>query len=159
MRTVRSGSFRAYCEAVSEISDAVASQRSLPALLKMLLPSSVRRRQRIRQTALPTIALSVLTVLLCSTPVLALDPSLDVSQYGHTAWTSRNGFLNGAVYAISQTADGYLWLGAQSGAVRFDGVRAAPLAPPPDQQLPSTVVEPSFRHATEPSGSAPLTGW
>ena len=131
MRTVRSGFSRAYCEAVSEISDAVASQRSLPAPLKMLVPSSVRRRQRVRQTALPTIALSVLTVLLGATPVRALDPSLDLSQYGHTAWTSRNGFSNGAVYAISQTADGYLWLGTQSGAVRFDGVRAVPLTLPP----------------------------
>jgi len=137
MRTVRSDSFRGRYEAVSEISDA---ERCLPALLRMLLPSSLRRRRLTRQPALPTIALSVLTVLQ-STSALALDPSLDVSQYGHTAWTSRSGFLNGAVYAISQTPDGYLWLGTQSGAVRFDGVRAVPLALPPGQQLPSTVVE------------------
>ena len=73
-------------------------------------------------------------------PALALDPSLDISQYAHTAWTFRNGFLNGAVYAIAQTSDGYLWLGTQSGVVRFDGVRAVPLALPAGQQLPSTAV-------------------
>ena len=92
--------------------------------------------------ALALIALSILTVLLSSPPVLALDPSLDISQYAHTAWTFRNGFLNGAVYAIAQTADGYLWLGTQSGVFRFDGVRAVPLALPPGQQLPSTAVWP-----------------
>ncbi|MBV9744300.1 MAG: PAS domain-containing protein, partial [Acidobacteriia bacterium] len=85
-------------------------------------------------------AVSTLNVLLWSLPVLALEPSLDVSQYAHGAWTFRSGFLNGAVYAIAQTPDGFLWLGTQSGVVRFDGVRAAPLALPPGQQLPSTAV-------------------
>jgi signal transduction histidine kinase/ligand-binding sensor domain-containing protein len=86
------------------------------------------------------IALRTLTLLLCSFPALALDPSLDISQYAHTAWTFRNGFLNGTVYAFAQTPDGYLWLGTQSGIVRFDGVRALPLPLPPGQQLPSTSV-------------------
>jgi PAS domain S-box-containing protein len=93
------------------------------------------------QPRLAHIALSTLAVLLRSSPVLALDPSLDISQYAHTAWTFHDGFSQGAVYAIAQTADGYLWLGTQSGLLRFDGVRMAPLAPPPGQQLPSTVVE------------------
>jgi len=34
-----------------------------------------------------------------------------------------------------------MWLGTQSGLFRFDGVKTVPLAPPPGQQLPSTVVE------------------
>jgi hypothetical protein len=85
-------------------------------------------------------ALGVLAVLLWSAPVLAMDQSLDVSQYAHTAWTFRSGFLNGAVYAIAQTREGYLWLGTQSGVVRFDGVRAVPLSLPPGQELPSTAV-------------------
>ena len=90
--------------------------------------------------ALAHLALSMLIFLLSSPPVLALDPSPDVSQYAHSAWFFRNGFLNGAVYAITQTPDGYLWLGTQSGVVRFDGARAVPLALPPGQQLPSTAV-------------------
>ena len=83
-------------------------------------------------------ALCTLAVLLCSLPAAALEPSLDVSQYAHTAWTYRNGFLNGEVYTIAQTADGYLWLGTQSGVVRFDGARTVPLALRPGQQLPNT---------------------
>ncbi|MBV8843520.1 MAG: hypothetical protein JO307_11985, partial [Bryobacterales bacterium] len=48
--------------------------------------------------------------------------------------------MNGAVYSIAQTSDGYLWLGTQSGVVRFDGVRVTPLLLPAGQQLPSTAI-------------------
>src|SRR5215468_8221240 len=50
-------------------------------------------------------------------PALALNPSLDVSQYAHTSWTARDGYSPGTVFAIAQTPDGYLWVGcAQSEA-------------------------------------------
>src|SRR5208282_2074500 len=84
--------------------------------------------------------LACAALLCCGETAFAIDPSLDLSQYAHSAWFFRNGFLNGAVYAITQTPDGYLWLGTQSGVVRFDGARAVPLALPPGQQLPSTAV-------------------
>jgi signal transduction histidine kinase/ligand-binding sensor domain-containing protein len=79
----------------------------------------------------PALALIIgaLGALFCA-PALALDPSLDISQYAHTARTFRNGFLSGAVYTIAQSADGYLWLGTQTGVYRFDGVRAVPLQLP-----------------------------
>ncbi len=102
--------------------------------------ANVERTASRMKPALALITISTLIFLLGSTPVLALDPSLDLSQYAHSAWFFRNGFLNGAVYAITQTPDGYLWLGTQSGVVRFDGARAVPLALPPGQQLPSTAV-------------------
>ena len=76
------------------------------------------------------IALDALVVSLWSAFPLALDPSLDLRQFAHAAWTFRNGFSNGAVFSIAQTADGYLWLGTQSGLFRFDGVRAIPLPLP-----------------------------
>jgi len=82
-------------------------------------------------------ALGTVCVLLWCPHALALDPSLDVSQYAHTAWTYREG-LQGAIYTIAQTPDGYLWLGTQSGVVRFDGVRAVPLPLAPGQQLTNT---------------------
>ena len=90
-----------------------------------------------RKPALALLTLCTLLALVWSPPALALDPSLDLSQYAHTALTSPNGSLNGAVYAIAQTADGYLWLGTQSGPVRFDGVRTVPLPLSPGQELPS----------------------
>ena len=67
---------------------------------------------------------------------LALNPSLDVSQYAHTSWKIRDGFTKGAIRSIAQTPDGYLLLGTEFGLLRFDGVRTLPWQPPPDQHLP-----------------------
>jgi signal transduction histidine kinase/ligand-binding sensor domain-containing protein len=69
---------------------------------------------------------------------LALNPALDVSQYAHTAWRIREGFFKGAVQAIAQTPDGYLWLGTEFGLLRFDGVRSVPWMPPTSAHLPSS---------------------
>src|SRR5215475_14129993 len=70
----------------------------------------------------------------------ALNPALDVSQYAHTAWKVREGFSKGVINAITQTADGYLWLGTEFGLVRFDGVRNVPWQPSGDQSLPSSQI-------------------
>jgi signal transduction histidine kinase/ligand-binding sensor domain-containing protein len=51
----------------------------------------------------------------------ALDPARAVSQYFHDKWGANRGFLGGAVYAICQSKDGYLWIGTERGLVRFDG--------------------------------------
>jgi signal transduction histidine kinase/ligand-binding sensor domain-containing protein len=77
-------------------------------------------------------------VLSWCTPAIALDPRLDVSQYGHTSWKIRDGFAKGPVRSIAQTSDGYLWLATELGLLRFDGVRAVPWQPPANQSLPSS---------------------
>jgi len=77
----------------------------------------------------------LLAARLCA---FALDPSLDVSQYEHTAWKVRDGFAKGTISSIAQTPDGYIWLGTEFGLLRFDGVRAVPWQPPPGQHLPSS---------------------
>ena len=41
----------------------------------------------------------------------------------HKAWTIREGFFKSKTLCIAQTPDGYLWIGTDSGLVRFDGVR------------------------------------
>src|SRR5215831_3129831 len=83
--------------------------------------------------------LAVVMFVWCSC-ALALDPALDVSQYAHTAWKVRDGFTKGAIFSIAQTQDGYLWLGTESGLVRFDGIRALPWQPPGGDQLPGNFV-------------------
>jgi signal transduction histidine kinase/ligand-binding sensor domain-containing protein len=70
----------------------------------------------------------------------ALDPALDVSQYAHTSWKIREGFTKGAITSIVQTPDGYLWLGTEYALLRFDGVRAVPWQPPPNQHLASSEI-------------------
>ena len=87
------------------------------------------------KSALVLITISAVSFLLGAAPALALDPSLEVSQYGHTAWTARDGFSLGNIYAMAQTPDGYLWLGGEFGLFRFDGDRSIPWQPPAGQHL------------------------
>ncbi len=47
----------------------------------------------------------------------------------------RDGFFSSSAQSITQTADGYLWIGTEAGLVRFDGVRFLPWKPPTGQQL------------------------
>jgi signal transduction histidine kinase/ligand-binding sensor domain-containing protein len=84
-------------------------------------------------------ALTLITIglTLGAAPLFALDPSLQVNQYAHTAWTRRDGFSVGAIFAMAQTPDGYLWLGSESGLYRFDGVHAVPWLPPGGQRFGS----------------------
>src|SRR3974377_1642979 len=77
---------------------------------------------------------------LCARSALALDPSLDISQYPHLAWNVRDGLTKVSITSIAQTPDGYLWLGTDFGLYRFDGVRAVPWPPPVGQQLPSSYI-------------------
>jgi ligand-binding sensor domain-containing protein len=51
----------------------------------------------------------------------AVDSNKAVSQYSHNQWGAEQGFP-GAAYAITQTPDGYLWVGTENGLVRFDGI-------------------------------------
>lgn len=89
-----------------------------------------------------SIARSILLacILLVCPSVFALDPSLDINQYSHRAWTVREGFFKGEVGSIAQTPDGYIWLGTTFGLIRFDGVKGDIWQPPPDQHLPSNRV-------------------
>src|SRR6267154_153760 len=98
---------------------------------------------RLAVAGLRTIQLSILLasiLLACCPCVFALDPSLDVSQYAHTAWKVRDGFTQGSIFCIAQTPDGYLWLGTESGLYRFDGMRALSWQPPAGLQLPSNYI-------------------
>ncbi len=71
--------------------------------------------------SLPRLTVAVLCLCLPGS-ASALDPSRSLSQYVHSVWSADSGFLGGAVYAICQSQDGYLWFGTERGMVRFDGV-------------------------------------
>ncbi|HEU4894145.1 MAG TPA: two-component regulator propeller domain-containing protein [Vicinamibacterales bacterium] len=53
----------------------------------------------------------------------AMNPDRALSQYIRNRWEKGSGFVAGPVYAITQTRDGYLWIAAEKGIVRFDGLR------------------------------------
>src|SRR5215475_3984128 len=78
-----------------------------------------------------------LAVLACGRSASALDPALTISQYGHAAWNARDGFFAGGVNAITQTPDGFLWVGTGNGLFRFDGVSAIPWHPPSGRTSPA----------------------
>jgi PAS domain S-box-containing protein len=79
--------------------------------------------------------LCVLSLWLTLSAAHALDPNKSLTQYGHTAWRIQDGFFPNTPFWISQTKDGYLLVGGNSGALRFDGVRftpwSTPIASPP----------------------------
>jgi len=79
-------------------------------------------------------------LLACCPCASALDPSLDISQYAHTAWKVREGFTKGYISSIAQTPDGYLWLGTEFGLLRFDGVGNVPWQPPAGEHLAHSLI-------------------
>ena len=73
-------------------------------------------------------------------PIYTLAQEQRLSQYVHRAWLVRDGFFNGTVTTITQSTDGYIWVGAVSGLYRFDGVRFEPWLSPDGKKLPSNVI-------------------
>jgi PAS domain S-box-containing protein len=53
--------------------------------------------------------------------VYGLDPNRPLFQYVRESWNTAAKFPGGAVNAIAQTPDGYLWIGTEKGLFRFDG--------------------------------------
>jgi ligand-binding sensor domain-containing protein len=51
---------------------------------------------------------------------------VSLSDYTLTNWSEEQGPFPFGIYAIAQDREGYLWLGARSGLVRFDGSEFAP---------------------------------
>jgi ligand-binding sensor domain-containing protein/signal transduction histidine kinase len=74
------------------------------------------QRHRLRSGLIYGIALLCLV-----NAAFGLDPTRRTSQYVHDKWGEDNGFIGGSIYAIRQSADGYLWIGTERGLVRFDG--------------------------------------
>lgn len=85
------------------------------------------------------ILFAVFSLLLCP-EAKSVDPGKRISQYGHSAWRVQDGDLGSGPLAITQTTDGYLWIGTASGLLRFDGVRLLPWVPPGGEVLKTTLI-------------------
>jgi ligand-binding sensor domain-containing protein len=96
------------------------------------------RMQARRVFVLGTVLANLLLVAL--PPALALDPDRRISQYAHSAWRVRDGAFAGTPSAITQTTDGYVWIGTHAGLLRFDGVRFVPFVPPAGKHFPNPAV-------------------
>jgi signal transduction histidine kinase/ligand-binding sensor domain-containing protein len=67
---------------------------------------------------------ALLCLLVIPAPAFA-DAGGALAGYSVTTWTEKEGLPAGRVRALAQGDDGYLWLGLETGLVRFDGVRFA----------------------------------
>src|SRR5437763_1617417 len=70
-----------------------------------------------------TVLLSMLLVPAGS--AFGIDPALSLDQNVIRTWGVDQGLPQGTVYALAQTADGYVWAATQEGFVRFDGAAFA----------------------------------
>jgi len=71
--------------------------------------------------------LRTLLLLFGLAPLLwGVDDNVRITQYAHSAWRLQDGVINGEPLAITQTTDGYMWVGTANGLLRFAGVRFVP---------------------------------
>ena len=72
----------------------------------------------------------LLAAAFCPGRLSALDTHRKLTQYLHRTWQTEQGFADVQIDSLTQTRDGYLWLGTYTGLVRFDGVRFTAIAGP-----------------------------
>jgi signal transduction histidine kinase/ligand-binding sensor domain-containing protein len=80
-----------------------------------------------------------LSVLLLSGAVSGVANGNITPTYRHDLWSADAGFPGGYVYAITQTADGYIWIASSKGLIRFDGLSFVPIRQSdsdPDARVP-----------------------
>jgi ligand-binding sensor domain-containing protein/signal transduction histidine kinase len=65
---------------------------------------------------------TLLTLILLAASAGAAAPP-DTGGYGYRTWRIEDGLPENQIRNLSQTPDGYLWIGTSEGLVRFDGVR------------------------------------
>ncbi len=62
-------------------------------------------------------------LLLSAATFAAFGSTNSIARYSVRIWQSDDGLPHNSVWAITQGAHGYLWVGTQQGLVRFDGLR------------------------------------
>jgi signal transduction histidine kinase len=86
-------------------------------------PSPRQAFSAIVRLVLVRLALALSLIVGVSVSAVASPADGILSGYSFTSWNDGAGRPLGSVYAIAQTDDGYLWIGADAGLLRFDGWR------------------------------------
>jgi len=99
----------------------------------MSIISTMRHGIRLKGRVVPLF----LVVLGAALPAQAkiLKPGLPLSGKLAVEWNSSRGLPSDMVFCITQTADGYIWIGTQRGLIRSDGLRPETLLPDPVYDL------------------------
>lgn len=74
------------------------------------------------RTRIRALLILLLTWFAAPAPARAVDLRNVLTGYTFTSWSRKDG-LTGPVWAITQDANGFLWLGTDAALVRFDGAR------------------------------------
>jgi len=61
-------------------------------------------------------------IILLATVALGAEENAIMLRRSRDIWNRASGFPGGYVYSITQTADGYLWIGTSNGLLRYDGL-------------------------------------
>jgi ligand-binding sensor domain-containing protein len=61
-------------------------------------------------------------LILVAAAALGADGNIVTPHRSHDIWNLASGFPGGYVYSVTQTADGYLWIGTSNGLLRYDGL-------------------------------------
>src|SRR5215475_2391320 len=97
---------------------------------------AVGKQSRFRRLSLTSVRIFlVLVPWFLAFCVSAQDQRL--FQYTHRSWPVRDGFFTGLPRAITQTKDGHIWVGTDSGLLRYDGSRFEAWTSPDGRKLPS----------------------
>ena len=92
------------------------------ALQHLTVNSTVGRGVVVRTLVLAGLVSSC-WVPLRGAPVFEERAKTRVVHYVHKVWQTKDGLPENAINTLTQTPDGYLWIGTQEGLVRFDGVQ------------------------------------
>lgn len=86
----------------------------------------------------PVVCLAVWVAF--SVPAPAVDPAWSLTEYAHKAWRFREADLPGRPVSLTQTRDGFIWVGTHNGLLRFDGLRFLPWSGDGRTALPSSTI-------------------
>ncbi len=81
-------------------------------------------RRAVRRSIAARLLLGAGLLLASAASAFAVDLRDVLTGYTFTSWSRKDGLV-GPVFALAQDPNGFLWLGTDSGLVRFDGVRFA----------------------------------
>jgi ligand-binding sensor domain-containing protein/signal transduction histidine kinase/DNA-binding response OmpR family regulator len=79
-------------------------------------------------------------ILLVPRFLFSLDPDKKITQYVQDRWQIEQGLPQNSASCITQTTDGYLWIGTEEGLVRYDGVRFEVFGKSRVEQLPDNKI-------------------
>lgn len=65
--------------------------------------------------------IACLALLTAGSGARALEPTTPLQSFSRQGWATENGLPQNTVQTLTQTQDGFLWLGTEVGLVRFDG--------------------------------------